>query len=95
MKKVIAMLLVLLMVSAPAISLGAPTNIIYNIINKEETTNNKKDAMEMLYSFKKKSAKAEEKEIKPKDVKIIKNEKELDEVKEKKEKIQGTKISGP
>ena len=94
MKKVIAMLLVLLMMSAPTISLGAPTNIIYNIINKEEkTTNNKKDAMEMLYSFKKKSAEAkEEKEIKPKDVKIIKNEKELDEVKEKKEKIQGTLI---
>ena len=94
MKKVIAMLLVLLMMSAPTISLGAPINIIYNIINKEEkTTNNKKDAMEMLYSFKKKSAEAkEEKEIKPKDVKIIKNEKELDEVKEKKEKIQGTLI---
>ena len=94
MKKVIAMLLVLLMMSAPTISLGAPTNIIYNIINKEEkTTNNKKDAMEMLYSFKKKSAEAkEEKEIKPKDVKIIKNEKELDEVKGKKEKIQGTLI---
>ena len=60
MKKVIAMLLVLLMMSAPTISLGAPTDIIYNIINKEETTNNKKDAMEMLYSFKKKSAEAKE-----------------------------------
>ena len=93
MKKVIAMLLVLLMMSAPTISLGAPTDIIYNIINKEETTNNKKDAMEMLYSFKKKSAEAkEEKEIKPKNVKIIKNEKELDEVKGKKERIQGTLI---
>ena len=53
MKKVIAMLLVLLMMSAPTISLGAPTDIIYNIINKEETTNNKsglKDWFKKLFN---------------------------------------------
>ena len=100
MKKVIALLLASMMVCAPSVSLGAPTDIIYNIINKQHEANDS-NAMELLYSFKKKSAEAEKKEdneieekteeSKPKDVKIIKNEKELDEVK-KKEKIQGTLI---
>lgn len=90
MKKIIALLLVSLMVCVPSISYCAPADIIFDIINREHSTNSSR-AMELLYSFKK-SAKANKDNKEPKDVKIIKNEKELNEANLQKGKIQGTLI---
>lgn len=90
MKKIIALLLVSLMVCVPNISYCAPADIIFDIINREHSTNSSR-AMELLYSFKK-SAKANKDNKEPKDVKIIKNEKELNEANLQKGKIQGTLI---
>ena len=90
MKKIIALLLVSLMVCVPNISYCAPTDIIFDIINREHSTNSSR-AMELLYSFKK-SAKANKDNKEPKDVKIIKNEKELNEANLQKGKIQKTLI---